>query len=78
MRSDPTLVLIIPNVHSAWWMLSNFADMLWDLHLFGFSSGAWFQCQAEEGFLECGDALWYASTGCLHHPVVGEGPARKI
>lgn len=43
-----------------------------------FSSGAWFQCQAEEGFPECGDALRDATPGCFHHPVVGEGPAREI
>lgn len=43
-----------------------------------YPSGFGLQCTAEEGFLECSDALWDASPGCFHQPVVGQGPPREV
>ncbi len=49
-------------------MLNNCSDL----------AGVGFQCSSEEGLPERSDALWDATSGCLHNPVAGQRLAWQI
>ncbi len=49
-------------------MLNNCSDL----------AGVGFQCSSEEGLPERSDALWDATSGCLHNSVAGQRLAWQI